>query len=98
MTDSNFTDYYELMQISPNAEIETIHRIYKMLATRYHPDNPETGDLQRFLLLNEAYETLSNPELRTSYNTYREASITRPIEIFETKEFDLGADGEANRR
>src|SRR4051812_13398865 len=47
MPDSGFVDYYELLQISPNAEPETIHRVYKMLAQRYHPDNPETGDTAR---------------------------------------------------
>ena len=38
------TDYYELLQISPNAEPETIHRVYRLLAQRFHPDNKETGD------------------------------------------------------
>ena len=36
MSDSGFVDYYELLQISPNAEPETIQRVYKMLAQRYH--------------------------------------------------------------
>lgn len=98
MPESNFVDYYELMQISPNAELETIHRIYKMLATRYHPDNAETGDMGRFLLLNEAYETLADADRRAAYDAYYEQNIVRPMEIFETKEFDLGVDGEANRR
>ena len=37
MEEKAFVDYYELMQISPNAEIETIQRVYRMLAARYHP-------------------------------------------------------------
>ncbi len=98
MADSDFVDFYELMQISPHAELETIQRIYKMLATRYHPDNPQTGDLARFLLVNQAYETLSDPALRTAYNSKYEESVASPIELFEAKEFDLGVDGEANRR
>ena len=57
----DFIDYYELLQISPNAELETIQRVYKMLATRYHPDNPETADQDRFVPLTHAYETLSDP-------------------------------------
>ena len=40
----NFVDYYEMLQISPNAQIETINRVYKMLAQRFHPDNPESAD------------------------------------------------------
>src|SRR5216683_5259845 len=98
MPDSDFVDYYELLQISPNAEVETIQRVYKMLATRYHPDNPETGDLARFLLLNQAYETLADTGLRSSYNAVYEEHKIQPIGLFETKEFSIGVDGEANRR
>jgi len=98
MPDSDFVDYYELLQISPNAELETIHRVFKMLATRYHPDNSETGDLARFLLLNQAYETLCDARLRSSYNAIYEDHKVQPIGLFETKEFSIGVDGEANRR
>jgi len=66
MEEKAFVDYYELMQISPNAEIETIQRVYRMLAARYHPDNPETADADRFMLLNEAYGVLSDPDARPS--------------------------------
>ena len=31
-------DYYEVLQISRKADIETIHRVYRMMATRFHPD------------------------------------------------------------
>src|SRR6266704_4138882 len=78
--DSEFVDFYELLQISPNAEAETIQRVYKMLAQRYHPDNPETGELGRFLLLNQAYEELSDPEKRTAYNALYEDNRAQPIE------------------
>ncbi len=98
MADTDFVDYYELLQISPNAESETVHRVYKMLATRYHPDHPETGDMDRFLLLNKAYETLSNPSLRAEYDQIYQTQNAQPIGLFETKDFSLGVDGEANRR
>ena len=63
-TESNgrFVDYYELMQISPNAELDTVQRVFRMLVARYHPDNPHTGDINKFLLLRQAYETLSDPQ------------------------------------
>ena len=98
MAGSEFIDYYELLQISPNAELETVQRVYKMLATRYHPDNQETGDLDMFLALKKAYETLSNPQLKTEYDSHYERRNTEPIELFELKEFTVGVDGEANRR
>lgn len=98
MHESDFIDYYELLQISPNAEHETIERVYKMLAARYHPDNPETGDIDKFLLLQNAFETLSNPELRNGYNQVYQQHGVQPIELFELKEFAVGVDGEVNRR
>ncbi len=39
-----FADYYEVLELSPAAETETIHRVYRLLAARYHPDNAQTGD------------------------------------------------------
>jgi hypothetical protein len=39
-------DFYELLQVSPFAGSETIHRIYRFLAARYHPDNPDTGNAE----------------------------------------------------
>ena len=98
MSDPGFVDYYELLQISPNAEPETVHRVYKMLAQRYHPDNPETGDTERFVLLNQAFDTLSSAELRSSYDALYQDHRAKPIELFETKDFTIGVDGEANRR
>ena len=98
MSDPAFVDFYELLQISPNAEAETVHRVFKMLAQRYHPDNPETGDTELFVLLNRAFDTLSNRELRSSYDILYQEHRAKPIELFETKDFTIGVDGEANRR
>ncbi|HXE80110.1 MAG TPA: DnaJ domain-containing protein [Vicinamibacterales bacterium] len=61
-------DYYEILQVSPNAEQETIQRLYRILAQRYHPDNNETGNEARFRELTEAYTVLSNPETRARYD------------------------------
>ena len=62
-------DHYEILQISPNAEPETVHRVYRLLAQRLHPDNAETGNEARFRLLTEAYQVLSNPATRAQYDT-----------------------------
>lgn len=71
-------DCYELLQISPNAEPETIHRVYRLLAQRYHPDNLHTGDEGRFRELVQAYELLTDPERRAQYDiAYNEAKKTR---------------------
>jgi curved DNA-binding protein CbpA len=65
-------DFYERLQISANAEPETIHRVYRLLAPRFHPDNQETGDERRFREITEAYQVLSDPEKRAQYDIVHE--------------------------
>jgi curved DNA-binding protein CbpA len=62
------TDLYEVLQVSANAEPDTIHRVYRLLAQRFHPDNTETGNADRFHQIHEAYTVLSNPESRARYD------------------------------
>lgn len=66
--DDPTVDYYEALQISVNAEPETIHRVYRLLAQRFHPDNKDTGNSTRFRLVSEAYEVLSSSERRAQYD------------------------------
>ena len=63
-----FVDYYELLQVSSNADEDTIHRVYRHLAKKCHPDAPGQGDAKRFNLLVEALRTLTNPETRAAYD------------------------------
>ena len=65
-------DYYEILRVGPQADEDTIERVYRTLADRFHPDNPSTGDPETFLRLGEAYETLSNPAKRAEYNVVRQ--------------------------
>jgi curved DNA-binding protein len=95
---SNPLDYYEVLQINRNADMETVHRVYRFMATRFHPDNSKTGDLERFLLLRQAYQVLSDPEKRQQYDTATASADTEPLEIFELQEFIDGTEGEINRR
>ena len=98
MPQEDFIDFYELLQINPDADPEAIQRVYRVLAARYHPDNTETGDLERFLLVKEAFKVLSDPDKRREYDKAFEQRKGAPIPIFLTKEFTEGIDGEANRR
>ncbi len=61
-------DHYEVLQISRKAEAETIHRVFRMMAMRFHPDNPETGDVELFLRMKRAYAVLSDPRRRSEYD------------------------------
>lgn len=91
-------DYYEFLQISPKAEKATIQRIYRFMAGRFHPDNPATGDPEKFLLLKHAYEVLSDTARRGEYDAQRERHETTRNPIFEQSEFVNGIEGEVNRR
>ena len=63
-----FIDYYELLLISPDADSEIIERIFRVMAKRCHPDNANTGDREKFDLISEAHETLSDPAQRAAYD------------------------------
>jgi hypothetical protein len=91
-------DHYEFLQISPRAEWATIQRVYRLMASRFHPDHPATGDSEKFLFLKHASEVLSDPERRAEYDAKRESREVRPNPIFEMSEFVNGIEGETNRR
>ncbi len=66
-------DHYETLQISPNADADTIQRVFRLLAQRYHPDNKDTGNAVRFRALHDAYSVLSVPEKRAQYDVHHQA-------------------------
>lgn len=68
MTQNIPQNYYELLQLSPNAEQLVITKIYRLLAAYYHPDNKQTGDEEKFKRVLKAYEVLSDPAKRSRYN------------------------------
>lgn len=91
-------DYYEFLQISPNAEPETIHRVYRFLAARLHPDNPKTGDPEKFFLLKQAYDALSDPQKRADYDAARATDEPQQQPLSTTIDFMDNMEGELNRR
>ena len=88
MADSKFVDYYEILQLSPNATADTVERVYRILAKRYHPDNQETGGASQFAELHTAYELLSNPVTRAAYDVKYEENRALTWKIF--KQEDAG--------
>jgi hypothetical protein len=63
-----FVDYYEILQLSPRATADMVERVYRFLAKRFHPDNLETGDAEKFGRIHEAYQVLSDPERRAAFD------------------------------
>lgn len=70
-------DYYEILGISPNAEIVVINAAYRALVQIYHPDkwkgDKKLGE-QKIRDINEAYETLKNKDKRKKYDDEYSAS------------------------
>ncbi len=96
--DDSFVDYYELLQVSPNADSEMIHRVYRMLAQRYHPDNPDTGDAASFQTILRAYQTLNDPARRAEYDIHYQSQKRVRWRVFSKPVAGEGIKGEKRKR
>ena len=70
-------DYYEVLEVSRNADGDEIKRSYRKLAMKYHPDhNPGDAEAeQKFKEAAEAYDVLRDPEKRARYDRYGFAGV-----------------------
>jgi curved DNA-binding protein CbpA len=92
-------NHYETLQIGLEADMQTVHRVFRIMALRFHPDNPETGDVEQFLRMKRAYGVLSDPDRRREYDAILEKNRNGgPKPIFGLKDFVTGVEAEANRR
>lgn len=98
MDSGAFFDHYETLQISANAESDTVHRVYRILAQRYHPDNQETGDTDTFRQVTEAYNVLSDPERRAAYDVKHREVRRLTWRIFDQTNATQGVDSEKAKR
>ncbi|KAI9685914.1 MAG: DnaJ- protein scj1 [Bathelium mastoideum] len=65
-------DYYKILGVDRDADDRELKRAYRRLSKKYHPDKNPGDDTakQTFVSIAEAYETLSDPNLRQIYNQY----------------------------
>lgn len=64
MTDAK--NYYDILEVSPNASVETIEKMFRFMATKMHPD--AGGDKEAFSQLVKAFEIIRNPATRSAYD------------------------------
>jgi len=93
-----FVDYYELLTRQPRRR-DRVHsagapRSFGPLSSRHG----ETGDLERFSPVNEAFQVLSDPDKRKEFDKNYKVKKDDPLPVFLTKEFTEGVDGESSRR
>ena len=65
-------DYYELLEVTNQADKSTIKKAYRKMAMKYHPDkNPGDHEAEEmFKAINEAYQVLSDDEKKSIYDRY----------------------------
>ncbi|WP_017303944.1 DnaJ C-terminal domain-containing protein [Spirulina subsalsa] len=68
----NFRNYYDILEVAPNAPNGDIKQSFRRLARRYHPDlNPgDKSAEEKFKAINEAYEVLSDENRRSQYDQF----------------------------
>jgi molecular chaperone DnaJ len=62
-------NYYQTLEVNPQATQQEIKQAYRRLVKLFHPDTQtETADRDKIIQINAAYEVLSNPQSRRSYD------------------------------
>src|SRR6187431_2372044 len=71
-------DYYEILEVTREANGDVIKKSYRRLAVKFHPDkNPGDHTAEdKFKELGEAYEALSDPDKRAAYDRYGHAAFS----------------------
>ncbi len=69
-------DYYDVLGVSKSASLDEIKRAYRKLALEWHPDRNKSPEAnERFKEINEAYEVLSDPKKRETYDQFGHAAF-----------------------
>lgn len=73
-------DYYEVLGVERDANADTIKKAYRKMAMQFHPDkNPDNKEAEdKFKEAAQAYEVLSNPEMKARYDRFGHQGVSGP--------------------
>jgi DnaJ-domain-containing protein 1 len=91
-------DHYQVLQVSRQADTDTIRRVFHILAQRYHPDNRETGNQEKFRQVVEAHAVLCDPEKRAAHDVFLAGEDKGRYKIFDSLENTEGVQAEIRKR
>jgi len=91
-------DHYEVLQLSRTADVDTIRRVFHVLAQRYHPDNRETGNQEKFRRVVDAHAVLSDPEKRAAHDVFLAGEDKSRFKLFDSLQSTEGVQAEVRKR
>ena len=85
-------DYYQILGVSRDADLDSIKKAYRKLALKYHPDHNEGSPEaeQQFKAVSEAYAVLSDAQKRRQYDQFGQAGFHQRFsqeDIFQGADF-----------
>jgi DnaJ domain len=91
-------DCYEVLQVSRRADMDTIRRVFHVLAQRYHPDNKSTGNDKLFRQVVQANAVLSDPERRAAHDVQLASEDKVRFKLFDNLQSTQGVPAEIRKR
>jgi hypothetical protein len=91
-------DHYQMLQVSRTADADTIRRVFHVLAQRYHPDNRETGNQDKFRQVVEAHAILNDPVKRAAHDVFLAGEDKIRFKLFDTLQSTEGVQAEVRKR
>jgi hypothetical protein len=92
------SDHYQVLQVSRTADVDTIRRVFHVLAQRYHPDNHETGNQDKFRRVVDAHAVLSDPVKRAAHDVFLASEDKIRFKLFDTLQDTQGVQAEMRKR
>jgi hypothetical protein len=91
-------DHYQVLQVSRTADADTIRRVFHVLAQRYHPDNRDTGNQEKFRQVVEAHAVLNDPVKRAAHDVFLAGEDKIRFKLFDKLQDTQGVHAEMHKR